>query len=143
MPWHHKFQSWWNSLKHKKRNISKKISYIVTQRLRFQKLPFFIGDKISWKCQTSCSTTTWDAIPSSTKEEDDDDDDDDDNELLLRNGKLMNNDNPYFQLGPLSEILTIPNFCLTVNSIWICADPEFWVCRLKFAVVTLTTPQHH
>ena len=117
MSWHHKFQSWWNSLKHKKQNISKKITYIVTQRLRFQKLPFFNGDQISWKCQTSCSTTTWDAIPSSKKEEDDDDDD----ELLLRNDKLMNNDKPYFQLGPLSEILTIPNFCLTVNSTWISA----------------------
>ena len=139
MSWHHKFQSWWNSLKHKKQNISKKISYIVTQRLRFQKLPFFNGDQISWKCQTSCSTTTWDAIPSSKKEEDDDDDD----ELLLRNDKLMNNDKPYFQLGPLSEILTIPNFCLTVNSTWICADPEFWLIWMKFAVVILTTPQHH
>ena len=40
---------------------------------------------------------------------DDDDDDDDDDELFLWYGYLTKGIKSYFQLGPLSEILTIAN----------------------------------
>ena len=42
-------------------------------------------------------------------DDDDDDDDDYDDELFLWNGSPTKGIKPYFQPGPLSEILTVAN----------------------------------
>ena len=38
---------------------------------------------------------------------------------------------PFFQPGPLSEILTISNLQHAVSRIWTCAEPEFRLCWMK------------
>ena len=38
---------------------------------------------------------------------------------------------PYFQPGPLSEILTISNLRHTASRIWTCAESEFRLCWVK------------
>ena len=54
--------------------------------------------------------------------------DDDDDELLLWYGWPTKGIEPYFQQGPLSEILTIVNLRHAASRIWTCVEPEF---RLK------------
>ena len=54
-----------------------------------------------------------------------DDDDDDDDELFLWYGWPTKGVQPYFQPGPLSEILTIANLRHAVSKLWTCAEPEF------------------
>ena len=60
-----------------------------------------------------------------------DDDDDDDDELFLWYGWQMKGLYPYFQPGPLSEILTISNLQHATSRIWTCAEPEFRLCWMK------------
>ena len=38
---------------------------------------------------------------------------------------------PYFQPGPLSEILTITNLWHTASRVWTCAEPEFRLSWMK------------
>ena len=54
-----------------------------------------------------------------------DDDDDDDDELFLWYGWPTKGVYPYFQPGPLSEILTIANLRQAASRVWTCAEPEF------------------
>ena len=61
----------------------------------------------------------------------DDDDDDDDDELFLWYGWPTKGVYPYFQLGPLSEILTISNLRHAVSSIWTYTEPGFRLCWMK------------
>ena len=62
---------------------------------------------------------------------DDDDDDDDDNELFLWYGWPTKGVKPYFQPGPLSEILTIANLWQAASRTWTCAEPEFRLYWIK------------
>ena len=39
---------------------------------------------------------------------------------------------PYFQPGPLSEILTIANLRQAASRVWSCAESEFRLCWMKF-----------
>ena len=64
--------------------------------------------------------------------DDDDDDDDEDDELFLINGWKMKGAKPYFQPGPLSEILNIANLRHATSRIWTCPGPEFCLCWVKF-----------
>ena len=59
--------------------------------------------------------------------------DDDDDELFCWYGWPTKGIyyRPYFQPGPLSEILTIVNLRHVVSRIWTCAEPEFKLCRMK------------
>ena len=45
---------------------------------------------------------------------------------------------PYFQLGPLSEILTIANLRHAASRIWACAEPEF-----RFSWMKLCSSDNH
>ena len=59
------------------------------------------------------------------------DDADDDEELFLWYGWPMKGIWPYFQPGPLSEILTIANLRHATSRIWTCAEPEFRLCWVQ------------
>ena len=64
---------------------------------------------------------------------------DDDDELFLCYGWPTKGIWPYFQLGPLSEILNMANLRHAPSRVWTCAEPEFrvsWRC----AVVIIITP---
>ena len=54
-----------------------------------------------------------------------------DDELFLSYGWLMKGVEPYFQPGPLSEILTIANLRHSTSRIWTRAEPEFRLCWMK------------
>lgn len=47
---------------------------------------------------------------------------------------------PSFQLGRLSEILTIANLQYTSSRIWICTEPEFRLCWISCVVLIINTP---
>ena len=51
--------------------------------------------------------------------------DEDDDELFLWYGWPTKVVSPYFQLGALSEILTITNLWHPTSRIWTCTEPEF------------------
>ena len=57
--------------------------------------------------------------------------DDDNDKLFLWYGWPTKSAWPYFQPGPLSEILTIANLRHTASRIWTCADLEFRLCWIK------------
>ena len=59
------------------------------------------------------------------------DDDDGDDELFLWYGWPMKGIYPYFQPGPLSEILTIANLGHAASMIWTCAEPELRLCWMN------------
>ena len=78
--------------------------------LRIKSLPLTFSRKItlSWK-NTHIFYTVWMPFVSATKKSCDDDDNEDN--LFLHNGSLAKEDvRPCFQLGLLSEILTVANF---------------------------------
>ena len=52
-------------------------------------------------------------------------------ELFLRNGWPTKGVKPYFQLRPLSVILTIANLQHPASRIWAYAEPEFRLCWMK------------
>ena len=52
------------------------------------------------------------------------------NELFLWYGLPKKGAWPYFQLGPLSEILTIKNLQHVASRVWTCAESEFRLCRM-------------
>ena len=52
-------------------------------------------------------------------------------ELFLCYGWSTRGFKPYFQLGPLSEILTMANLQHAASRIWTCAEPEFRLCWIK------------
>ena len=54
-----------------------------------------------------------------------------DDELFLWYGWPTKGVKPYFQPGPLSEILTIANLRHAASRIWTCAEPEFRLCWMK------------
>ena len=63
--------------------------------------------------------------------DDNDDNDDHDEELFLWYGWPTKDIKPYFQPGPLSEILTIANLQYAASRIWTCTEPEFKFCWMK------------
>ena len=66
--------------------------------------------------------------------------DDDDCELLLWNGCLTKEIKPYFQLGPLSEILIIADLPHTASRIWTCAQSELCSSDNHYTTVPLMVP---
>ena len=56
---------------------------------------------------------------------------DDDDELFLWYGWPTKGILPYFQPGPLSEILTIVNLRHAASRVWTCAEPEFRLSWMK------------
>ena len=52
-------------------------------------------------------------------------------ELFLWYGWPKKGVYPYFQLGPLSEILTIANMRHAASRIWTCTEPEFRLSLMK------------
>ena len=58
-------------------------------------------------------------------------DDYDDDELFLWYGWPTKGVKPYFQPGPLSEMLTIADLRHATSRIWTCAEPEFRFCWMK------------
>ena len=52
-------------------------------------------------------------------------------ELFLWYGWLTKGVKPYFQPGPLSEILTIANLQHAASRVWTCAEPEFRLSWMK------------
>ena len=52
-------------------------------------------------------------------------------ELFLWYGWPTKGVKPYFQPGPLSEILTIANLRHAASRTWTCAEPEFRLCWMK------------
>ena len=56
---------------------------------------------------------------------------DDDDELFLWYGWPTKGVQPYFQLGLLSEILTIANLRHAASRIWTCAEPELRLSWMK------------
>ena len=60
-----------------------------------------------------------------------DDDDKDDDELFLWYGWPTKGIQPYFQPGPLLEILTIANLRHTTSRVWTYAEPEFRLSWMK------------
>ena len=57
--------------------------------------------------------------------------DDDDDDLFLWYGWPTKDVQPFFQLGPLSEILTIANLQHAASRIWTCAESEFRLWWMK------------
>ena len=54
-----------------------------------------------------------------------------DDELFLWYGWPTKGVSPYFQPGPLSEILTTTNLWHTARRVWKCAEPEFRLSWMK------------
>ena len=56
---------------------------------------------------------------------------DDDDEFFLWYGWPTKGVSPYFQPGPLSEILTIANLQHAASRVWTCTEPEFRLSWMK------------
>ena len=70
---------------------------------------------------------------------------DDGDELFLWYGWPAKGVWPYFQLGPLSGVLTIANLRHTASRVWTCAEPEFRFSWMKLCSSDnhyTTAPQH-
>ena len=52
-------------------------------------------------------------------------------ELFLWHGWPTKGIQPYFQPGPMPEILTVANFLQVASRIWTCAEPKFRLCWMK------------
>ena len=70
-------------------------------------------------------------------------DDDDDDELFLGNGWPTKGVKTYFQMEPLSEILTIANQRQAASTIWTGTESEFRLCWRFCVVVINTALQRH
>ena len=57
---------------------------------------------------------------------------DDNNELFLWYGWPTSSVQPYFQPGPLSEILATANLRHAASRVWTCTEPEFRFIWMKF-----------
>ena len=67
----------------------------------------------------------------------------DDDELFLWSGWPTKGVKPYFQPGPLLEILTIPNLRQATSRIWTCAETQFRLYWMKLCSSDTTTPRRY